>query len=146
MEALFPASSAITRKFPVIVKELAPGRPNTFDGITVEPFIVAHGEALTSLALRITVQNRVIAYSGDTEWTDDLLAVAEKTDLFIAEAYFLEKKVKNHLSYATLREYWHKLNTRKIILTHMSADMLGNLDKIDGETAGDGQIVELPLS
>ena len=47
----------------------------------------------------------VIAYSGDTEWTDVLLEVARGADLFVCEAYFYDKRVRNHLSYTTLRQH-----------------------------------------
>lgn len=143
MEAMFPGSSTVERKFPVTVKELEPGKADILNGITVEPFTVSHGETLTSLALKTAFQGRTIAYSGDTEWTDALLAAANKADLFIVEAYFFEKKVRNHLNYATLKEHWHELTAQKTILTHMNANMLANLCKVDIETASDGTIIEI---
>ena len=51
----------------------------------------------------------VIAYLGDTEWTDVLLEVARGADLFVCEAYFYDKRVRNHLSYTTLRQHLQRL-------------------------------------
>ncbi len=143
MEALFPGSSSVERKFPVTIKELEPGKAETIHGVSVEPFTVSHGATLTSLALRIGLHGRMITYSGDTEWTDVLLAAANEVDLFIAEAYFFEKKVRNHLDYATLKGHWNELNARKIIVTHMNNDMLNNYCCVDFELANDGKIVEI---
>lgn len=143
MEASFPGSSTTARKFPITITELEPGKADTINGISVEPFTVSHGATLTALALRIGFQGRFITYSGDTEWADSLLAAADKVDLFIVEAYFFEKKVRNHLNYVTLKENWHELNAQRIILTHMNNDMLNNLSGVDIETAGDGKTVEI---
>jgi ribonuclease BN (tRNA processing enzyme) len=79
-----------------------------------------------------------VAYSGDTEWTDALLDAARSADLFICEAYFYEKLVKNHLSYATLRQHLPQLEARRLVLTHMSADMLARRAEISQELADDG--------
>ena len=38
----------------------------------------------------LTVQ--FIGYSGDTEWTDALLEIADQADLFICEAYTLDTR------------------------------------------------------
>lgn len=143
MEASFPGSSMAKRKFPVIIKELQAGRTDTVNGISVAPFIVSQSPELTMLSLRIGFQGKCITYSGDTEWTNALLAAADKSDLFIAEAYFFEKKVNNHLSYLTLKEHWNELSAQRIILTHMHNDMLDKCDSIDVETASDGKIIEL---
>ncbi|EGO64594.1 MBL fold metallo-hydrolase [Acetonema longum] len=143
MEASFPGSSIVERKFPVTIKELEPGKADTVNGISVTPFPVSHGATLTSLALRIGFQGKLITYSGDTEWTDSLFAAAHEAALFIAEAYFFEKKVRNHMDYMTLKEHWHELNAQRIIFTHMNNDMLDKLRGVDIETASDGKIVEI---
>jgi ribonuclease BN (tRNA processing enzyme) len=143
METMFPGSTAVERKFPVTVKELDPGKPETINGIRVESFLVPHGTNMISLALRIGFQEKTVAYSGDTEWTDSLLAVADGADIFITEAYSFDKKIKNHLNYSTLKYHWHELNVRRIVLTHMSNDMLNKIHCIDVETASDGKIIEI---
>jgi ribonuclease BN (tRNA processing enzyme) len=82
---------------------------------------------------------KVIAYSGDTEWTEALVEAARAADLFICEAYFFEKKVKYHLDYRTILDHRSQLECRRIILTHMNQDMLSRLKELDLESAEDGQ-------
>jgi ribonuclease BN (tRNA processing enzyme) len=78
-------------------------------------------------------------YTGDTEWTDSLIKIASGADLFIAETYYYEKKMKNHLNYRTLLEKRHESQCKRIILTHMSDDMLDRLNSLEFEYAEDGK-------
>jgi ribonuclease BN (tRNA processing enzyme) len=86
---------------------------------------------------------KVIAYSGDTAWTDALLEAARGADLFICEAYFFDKKIRCHLDYQTLRAQRPRLDCRRLILTHMSQDMLSRLHEVECECAEDGEVVVL---
>ena len=45
----------------------------------------------------------MIAYSGDTEWSENLIDAARKTDLFVCEAYFFDKRIK---TISTIGHYW----------------------------------------
>jgi phosphoribosyl 1,2-cyclic phosphodiesterase len=64
-------------------------------------------------------------------------------DLFVCEAYFFEKKIKYHLDYQTLRENRQRLDCRRIVLTHMSADVLRRRSEAEVECANDGQVITL---
>ena len=142
-ECFFPGSSANRWRFELSVEELAAGRRLADGEVAVTPFEVTHCSGAPSFALRIEFEGKVIAYSGDTEWTDALIPAARDADLFIAEAYFYDKKVKYHLDYASLRAGLDRIRPKRLILTHMSADMLGRLDQIDCEAATDGQVIDL---
>jgi ribonuclease BN (tRNA processing enzyme) len=84
-----------------------------------------------------------VAYSGDTEWTESLVEAARGADLFIAEAYFVEKPIKYHLDLATLRRHRARLACRRIVVTHMSDDVLGRVGEVDVETAHDGLTLDV---
>ena len=72
---------------------------------------MVHGESGGPfLAYRIEAEGRIIAYSADTEWTDMLIPAARGADLFIAEAYYYDKIVKNHLSLKTLEAHLPEIN------------------------------------
>ncbi len=73
-------------------------------GIKIIPFEVLHASGAPAYALRLEGEGKVLAYSGDTEWVAALEKVARDADIFISEAYFFEKKIKNHLNYQTLLE------------------------------------------
>jgi ribonuclease BN (tRNA processing enzyme) len=144
MEALFEHSSKTQQRFELSVVPLAPQETRTFGDVKVTPFPVVHGESGGPfLAYRIETEGRIISYSADTEWTETLIPAARGADLFIAEAYYYDKIIKNHLSLTTLEAHLGEINAKKLILTHMSDDMLGRLDSLPHTTANDGMIVEL---
>ena len=144
MEALFEHSSKTQQRFELSVVALAPEETRTFGAVKVTPFPVVHGESGGPfLAYRIEAEGRVITYSADTEWTETLVPAARAADLFIAEAYYYDKIVKNHLSLKTLEAHLPEINAKKLILTHMSDDMLGRLGSLPYIAANDGMTVEL---
>jgi ribonuclease BN (tRNA processing enzyme) len=144
MEALFQHSSKTKPKFNLSVVALKPQQTRSFGAVTITPYPVVHGESGGPfLGYRIEAAGRVIAYSADTEWTETLIPLAREADLFISEAYYYDKIVKNHLSFATLQARLSEIKPKRLILTHMSDDMLGRLDTLAHTAAHDGMIVEL---
>ncbi|UMY18758.1 MBL fold metallo-hydrolase [Methylobacterium organophilum] len=126
MEALFPGSSKAERAFPVVVTEIAEGRPVTASGFTAHAFSVRHPSGAPSHALRIEGEGRVLAYTGDTEWVDALIAAGREADLLIAEGYTIERPVKFHLDWATLKARLPEIAPRRLMLTHMSVEMIAH--------------------
>jgi ribonuclease BN (tRNA processing enzyme) len=144
MEALFENSSKTKQRFDLSIVALNPGETRTFGALDVTPFPVVHGESGGPfLAYRIEAEGRVIAYSADTEWTETLIPAGRYADLFIAEAYYYDKVVKNHLSLKTLEAHLPEINPKRLILTHMSDDMLERLDTLAYTAASDGMIVQI---
>jgi len=144
MEALFENSSRTKQRFDLSVVALRPEERRAFGAVDVTPFPVVHGESGGPfLAYRVEAEGRVIAYSADTEWTATLIPAARDADLFIAEAYYYDKVVKNHLSLKTLEAHLAEIKPKRLILTHMSDDMLARLGTLAYATASDGMIVEL---
>jgi ribonuclease BN (tRNA processing enzyme) len=146
MEAHFPGSSKAKRKFPVEIAELTPGvQANIAAGLAlVTGYEVVHPSGTPSLALRIESGGKVISYTGDTEWTDTLVKAGHDADLFICEAYQYDKKVPFHLDYGTLRKMLPPVAPKRVLLTHMSADMLRHVQAVQGyETAKDGLEIEI---
>jgi ribonuclease BN (tRNA processing enzyme) len=144
MEAMFEHSSKTKQRFDLSVVALNPEESRSFGGVKVTPYPVVHGESGGPfLAYRIEAEGRTIAYSADTEWTETLIPVAREANLFIAEAYYYDRIVKNHLSLKTLEAHLSEINARRLILTHMSDDMLGRIGSLPYSTANDGLVVEL---
>ena len=54
-----------------------------------------------------------------------------------------EKPVRAHLALSILRQHLPAIGAKRVILTHMSEDMLVRLGEIEYETADDGKIIEL---
>ncbi len=142
-EVLFPGSAAAELRFPLDVVELDPERPRRLGDITVVPYRVRHPSGDPPLALRIECAGKVIAYTGDTEWTDALLPAARDADLLIAEAYTVDRKVKFHMDLETLLARRGDLGAKRMILTHMGPDVLARLDTLPCEFAEDGKVITL---
>jgi len=138
MEVFFPGSSRSQRKFEVEFRELADAALATVGPLRVTPYEVVHACGAPPYALRIELDGRTIVYSGDTEWTDRLIAAATGADLFIAEAYFYDKSVRYHLDYATLARHRAQLGCKRLVVTHMGPDMLTRVPELPVEAAHDG--------
>ncbi|MCJ2077611.1 MBL fold metallo-hydrolase [Methylobacterium sp. E-016] len=140
MEAMFPGSSKVERKFALQVVEIEPETPTEVNGVEVRAFQVKHPSGSPSFALRLTFRGKVICYTGDTEWVDALIPAALGADLLIAEAYTAERPVRYHLDWAMLERHLPEIAAKSVLLTHMSPDMLGHSPQA-AQKAEDGQIV-----
>jgi ribonuclease BN (tRNA processing enzyme) len=131
MECLFPGSSGASRRFGVDVTELAQGTASTVCGVTVRAWEGDHPSGAAALVLRLSLAGRAIAYTGDTAWTGAIIEAAADADLLIAEAYYRDKNIPYHLRLADLDAHRDEISARRVILTHMSADVLGSEDAED---------------
>jgi ribonuclease BN (tRNA processing enzyme) len=141
MEVFFPGSVRIARRFPVEFVELTERAAAQVGPCKVTPLTVVHPSGAPAYALRVEYGGKVISYSGDTEWTESLVDAARGADLFICEAYFFAKKISYHLDYATLRAKRAQLKCSRVILTHMSEDMLAHSGEVETERAEDGMTI-----
>ncbi|MCJ2068923.1 MBL fold metallo-hydrolase [Methylobacterium sp. J-030] len=142
MEILFPGSSSVERRFALELVELEPEITAVLNDVEVTPFPVRHPSGAPSFALRVTCEGRTLCYTGDTEWVDAIIPAARSADLLIAEGYTAERPVRYHLDWATLRRHLPQIAPRRVLLTHMSAEMLGHHP--DGyEAAEDGLTVAI---
>jgi len=142
LELMFPGSTRAHRRFRLDFIELEDGTPTSVGPALVTAFAVEQPDTPAS-ALRVQYARRVLAYTGDTAWTDTLIELARGADLLIAEAYFFEREVPFHLDYRTLRAHQDQLDCGRIILTHMSPDMLDRQGESEFDCAFDGMIVDL---
>jgi ribonuclease BN (tRNA processing enzyme) len=150
MECLFPGSARMTRRFAVEVVELPAGKRVTIAGVIAAGWPADHPSGAPALALRLAVGHKIISYTGDTAWTDALPEVAAGSDLLIAEAYYRDKAVPYHLRLADLTRNAGRLASQRTVLTHMSADLLSQLDQLRPEldkagylTASDGLVLHV---
>lgn len=147
----------VRRLFGVVYKELAT-RPMPFElrfvelrpdelaeigALRVEPFRVPHQEKEISLGLVVTVDGRRIFYSGDTGWTEELVAKSQGTDLFICECCFYETRVEFHLDYPRLHEHRDRFGCKRMILTHLGREVHAHREDVEIELAVDGMVMEL---
>jgi ribonuclease BN (tRNA processing enzyme) len=144
MEALFENSSKTKQRFDLTMVALSPETTVRFGEVEVTPYPVVHGESGGPfLGYRIETEGRIIAYTADTEWTEALIPLGRAADLFIAEAYTYDRPVKNHLSLKALETRLGEIRPQRLILTHMSDDMLERLGSLPYEAASDGLVVKI---
>jgi ribonuclease BN (tRNA processing enzyme) len=143
MEVFFPGSTRVARRFETAFVEFADGCATPLGAATVTPFPVVHESGAPSYALRVGYGGKVVAYSGDTEWTERLVDAARGADVFVCEAYTFDRRIRYHLDHATLAAHAERLQCRRVVLTHMSADMLARRGDTPFEGAADGLILPL---
>jgi ribonuclease BN (tRNA processing enzyme) len=142
-DALYPGSADAERQFETRFAILRHGVPCELGPAVITPFEGRHGGGAPAYSLRVEYGGKVIAYSGDTEWTDNLTAAAYGSDLFVCETNFFDTKVPGHLDYMTLADKRQELDCKRIVITHMSDEMLARLDELDIDAAHDGLIIDL---
>ncbi len=144
-DLLFPGVWDKGWRFALELIEIEPGEALDVLGRRVDTRLVVHstGDAPPT-AVRLRCDDKSIAFSGDTGWTEALIDIADNSDVFVCECYFFDKNPsKHHMNFATVQEMKDRLNTRRLVLTHMSDEMLCRLDEIDIETAYDGLTIHL---
>ena len=145
-EALYPGCTKTTRNFELNFVEFTPEQALTVSGVRVTPFEVLHPSGAPPYALRFEVEGKTVTFSGDTEWVDSLIPASDKADLFITECYGYDQQAKAHLDWRTIEKNLGRITAKKIMLTHMGAAMLENVEKIDNErilAAWDGMTLNI---
>lgn len=147
MEAFFPNSSALEWRFPLDIVELQPGGEANLAGFAIRTIEVQHASGGPPTAVRVARDGKTFAFSGDTSWTDALIDISAGADLFACECHSLKPGVPGHMNWQQLKENLPRLSPRRMLLTHMSVDMLDNAPRICAEAglgaAEDGLVVEI---
>jgi len=114
------------------------------DRLTITPYATVH--PIESYALRVEesgVSGGVIAYSGDSGWTDNLIDCARGADIFLCEATWgatSEGKTPDmHLSGAEAGRIAREAGVDKLVLVHIPpwGDPLGALKAARSEFSGE---------
>jgi len=129
-EVLFPGSTAAARRHPLSFREIVAGEPLIHGASRVTAYEVSHPSGAPSHAFRIERGGRVLAFSGDTEWVDALVACSRDADLFIVECYEPDRAVRYHINWRTLSDKLASITARRILLTHMNTAMLAARESV----------------
>jgi ribonuclease BN (tRNA processing enzyme) len=143
MEVMFPGSADVSRRFAVTTAELHPGTTTALAHGEVTAWEARHPSGAPPLILRLDVGGRRIAYTGDTAWTDTITAAARRAHLLIAECYTLDREIRHHLSHSELTRHRAELGCDRVVLTHLSDDVLDRLGQAAFEVAHDGLSIHL---
>jgi ribonuclease BN (tRNA processing enzyme) len=144
MKLCFAGSETTEPRFPLTLTELEIGKRTEIGPLHLTSYHVRHDDrGGPCTGFRFEVEDKVIAFSGDTEWTDALVDIGRKADLFICEAYTRDKPVTTHMSLALLERNLDRIQPKRLVLSHMSSDMLARRAEVPFETAEDGMILEI---
>lgn len=145
-EALFPGSSERELDFELSFVEHDEAAPLEVGPVRIAAVPVRHPSGAPSYALRLTAADKVVSYSGDTEWVDELAGIAEDADIYISECYSFDKAIPHHMNWRQISTRLDGLRARRIILTHMGDDMLARADDVGGDRviiAKDGLVLDV---
>ncbi len=95
-----------------------PGETHLFDGFTVSVTPVAHSPE--SLAYKVTTpEGASVVYSGDTDDSENLIALSQNADLLICESALPDSmKVPGHLTPSYAGRIAARANVKQLVLTH----------------------------
>lgn len=88
-------------------------------GLTMKTAQVNHNPE--SIAVRFD-KEKSITFSGDTDYSRNLIKLADRTDMLVVECSFPERKVKGHLNLDTLDRMVRKALPKHVIVTHLYPD------------------------
>ena len=115
----------------------------TIAGAEIEAIPVKHSPDSEPHGLRVRVGGKLIGYTGDALWTDDLVAIAEGADLFISECTWFSKRDPVHLNAQDLVAHKAELHARRVVLTHLGVESLEHRRDLPFEAAEDGMEIVL---
>lgn len=129
-ELLFPGCTDVERKFALRFHEIHAGKPAKAGPLDVLAAEVDHPSGAPSYGLRLSRGGRTLAFSGDTRWVDALMPLGADADLYIIECYQFEKPTYYHLGWVEIAANLDCLGAKRVLLTHMSADMLARRGEV----------------
>lgn len=141
-EALYRGTLSDGYGFPVNYLTLDPQHPLSYGPLRVSCFPVNHGSSL-AYGLKISTGEKTISYTGDSEWTENLVTLAKGSDLLIAECVAYQHPVPSHLDFLTLQKNRERLDCKRLVLTHLGPEMLERINSLKMEVLQDGQTLEL---
>ena len=144
-EALYPGALDVERQFETKIVEYADRATQDFGPARITAYPVRHTPQTEPHGLKIEYAGKIIAYSGDTEWTDTLPELASGADLFVCECNFFDTKAPGHLDYETLMQHRSEFECERIVITHMGDEMLARVSggEIGLDAASDGAVISV---
>jgi ribonuclease BN (tRNA processing enzyme) len=129
-EALFPGSTGVQRRYELKFLEYAPETPLDVGPVRVTPYEVKHFSGAPPYALRLETGGKVLSFTGDTEWVDNLVPAGKGADLYIMECYQFDGEPKFHTSWKTIEANLDRIGAKRVMLTHMAEGMLARRGEI----------------
>lgn len=130
-------------RFPREFEEIHPSDVLTRGDLRIEALEMDHGTQGPSLGYRVHWLGCLVSYTGDTRWNEQIVDLAEGSDLFLCECFSYDSDLAAHIRYQDLVKHWDRLKAKQVLLWHLGPEMLMNLNRVDVEVAQDGMVVEI---
>ena len=143
LDVLYPGTLNGGVDFPLTYLELTPEKVLSHGPLEICAWTMKHGNSGQALGLQVTGDSRRIAYTGDTEWTENMVPLSAGADLMVCECFQYDQPIPSHLDYMTLLEKRSQLDCRQVVLTHAGEDMLQRQEGLEFPLAYDGFSLEL---
>jgi ribonuclease BN (tRNA processing enzyme) len=121
------------------------GQPFSVGAVRVSAFEVDHPSGAPSFGFRFEAGRKTFAYSGDSQWTEALVDIGRNADLYLIECYKFSGTPIYHLSWETIEKNIDRLGAKRLLLTHMSNEMIARRGEVKDERvsfAEDGAVHE----
>ncbi|MGC1244559.1 MAG: MBL fold metallo-hydrolase [Chryseosolibacter sp.] len=141
--ACFYPGIAPTAESPIVFKIYTAGVKMEFEGLQIEACEAIHSPDSHPHSLRLEADQKVVVFSGDTEWSENLIKISRGADLFICECSSYAGAMPGHLSLKQLLLHVDRIEAKQIVLTHLGEDALKNVLKFPLAVASDGMILML---
>ena len=141
LEIFYPGTNLADFNYQTHFMEYKEGEVLALADLSIEAFQVIHAPESNPHGFKITLNGKILAFSGDTGWTDQIFPIADNADLFICECNFYDTEFPFHLNYHQIMKHLKGFNCKRIILNHLGKEMLERIEDLELECAYDGQII-----
>ena len=131
------------RRFRVRYCEIAPGDTMRVAGAAVTALRMRHKKREICLGYRVRIAGKVIAFTGDTGWSEELVPLARGADVLLTECTDYSSQASIHLNYRELRRHADELQARRVVLTHVGEELLRYRRRVRWPIARDGQTIRV---
>ena len=100
------------------------GLPAALGGGAARALAARHQPEAWAFSWKLDLGGRTVVYSGDTAFSDELIAESAAADLLIHECTSLET-LPGHTSHRELEEAASRITARRVLLVHTGEDVLG---------------------
>lgn len=122
-EAMYPGTGALLDDLPLEFVEYDHTK-QTVGSISFQAFEVEHAPPSSPHGIKLWLGEKILAFTGDTEWHENLVHLAQDSELLITECNNLDTESPGHLSLQTIRKERPRLKAKQIALSHMGTAML----------------------
>ena len=105
----------LPRSYEISLREMSKGTLNK-GGLVITTAQMEHNNE--SIGVRVE-ERKSVTFSGDTDYTKNLVKLASGTDLLIAECSFPERKVDGHLNLEILQKIVDEANPKRVLISHL---------------------------